>query len=106
LNVPYCIECYKEDKIEDICSDFASKHNISKNKLIFKYKESLIDQNQTLSEFLNNNNLINTNGIIIDAIDMPIVPSFFTIHLIKIIIISSCWNCNNSFSNCCNCKVS
>ena len=56
LNVPYCIECYKEDKIEDICSDFASKHNISKNKLIFKYKESSINQNQTLSEFLNNNN--------------------------------------------------
>ena len=27
LNIKYSIECYKEDKIEDICSDFSSKKN-------------------------------------------------------------------------------
>ena len=30
LNIKYTIECYKEDKIEDICSDFASKNKIDK----------------------------------------------------------------------------
>ena len=51
LNVQYSIECYKEDKIEDICSDFASEHKINKKKVIFKYKDNIVDQNQTLNQF-------------------------------------------------------
>ena len=34
LNVLYNVECYKEDKIEDICNDFASKNNIDKKKVV------------------------------------------------------------------------
>ena len=89
LNIQYNIECYKEDKIEDICSDFASKHKINKKKVIFKHKDNRVDQNQTLNQFLNNNNIINNNEILIDVIDSPFSPSFFSIHKIKIIIIAS-----------------
>ena len=90
LNIKYTIKCYKEDKIEDIFSDFASKNNISKNKIIFKYKDNLIEQNQTLNQFINNNNIINIKEIAIDVLDTPpISHSFFSIHKIKKIIILS-----------------
>ena len=90
LGVLYNVECYKEDKIEDICSDFASKNNINKKKVMFKYKDNLIEQNKTLNQFLNENNLnININEIKIDVIDFHGFPSFLSIHKIKIIIISS-----------------
>ena len=92
LNIKYTIECYKEDKIEDICSDFSSKNKIDKKKLIFKYKDNIVDQNQTLNQFLNNNNIININEIVIDVIDIPfspISPSFLITHKIKLIIIAS-----------------
>ena len=92
LNIKYTIECYKEDKIEDICSDFASKNKIDKKKLIFKYKDNIVDKNQTLNQFFNNNNIININEIVIDAIDIPfppISPSFLITHKIKLIIIAS-----------------
>ena len=91
LNIKYTIECYKEDKIEDICSNFASKNKINKKKLLFKYKDNKVDQNQTLNQFLNNNNII-INEFAIDVIDIPFSPissSFFIAHKIKIIIIAS-----------------
>ena len=82
----YSIECYKEDKVEDICSDFASKNNINKNKVIFKYKDISINQKLTLNEFLNENNIINIKDIKIDVIDSPFFPSFIIIHKVKLII--------------------
>ena len=88
LGVLYNVECYKEDKIEDICSDFASKNNINKKKVMFKYKNNLIEQNKTLYQFLNENN-ININEIKIDVIDFQGFPSFLNIHKIKIIVIAS-----------------
>ena len=84
LGTLYSIECFKEDKIEDICADFASKNNINKNKVIFKYQDNLVNQNQTLKEFLQEKNII-INDIKIDVIDSP-SPSCFTVHLIKIIV--------------------
>ena len=89
LNALYNVECYKEDKIEDICSNFASKNNINKKKVIFKYKNNLIDKNKTLNHFLNENNISNINEIKIDVIDYKGFPSFLSIHKIKIIIIAS-----------------
>ena len=44
LGILYSTECYKEDKIGDICSDFASKNNINKKKVIFKYKDKSVNQ--------------------------------------------------------------
>ena len=90
LNVLYNVECYKEDKIEDICNDFASKNNIDKKKVIFKHYDNLIDQNKTLNEFLMEND-ININEIKIDVIDanIPPSPSFLSMHNIKIIVILS-----------------
>ena len=84
LGTLYSIECFKEDKIEDICANFASKNNINKNKVIFKYQDNLVNQNQTLKEFLQEKNII-INDIKIDVIDSP-SPSCFTVHLIKIIV--------------------
>ena len=92
LNIKYTIECYKEDKIEDICSDFASKYKIDKKKVIFKYKDNIVEKNQTLNQFLNNNNIVNINEFVIDAVDIPFSPissSFFITHKIKLIIIAS-----------------
>ena len=89
LNVLYNVECYKEDKIEDICSNFASKNNINEKKVIFKYKDNLIDKNKTLNNFLKENNISNINEIKIDVIDYTGFSSFFSIHKIKIIIIAS-----------------
>ena len=89
LNVLYNVECYKEDKIEDICSNFASKNNINEKKVIFKYKDNLIDKNKTLNNFLKENNISNINEIKIDVIDYTGFLSFFSIHKIKIIIIAS-----------------
>ena len=90
LNVLYNVECYKEDKIEDICNDFASKNNIDKKKVMFKHNDNLIDQNKTLNQFLIEND-ININEIKIDVIDakIPLSPSFLSIHKIKIIVIIS-----------------
>ena len=34
---PYSIECYKEDKINDVFNEFAIQNNISLNNLSFKY---------------------------------------------------------------------
>jgi len=88
FGILYNVECYKEDKIEDMCSDFASKNNINKKKVMFKYKDKLIEQNKTLNQFLNENN-ININEIKIDVIDFHGFPSFLSIHKIKIIVIAS-----------------
>ena len=38
LGTLYSMECYKEDKVEDICSEFASKNNINKNKINLNIK--------------------------------------------------------------------
>ena len=86
LGTLYSMECYKEDKVEDISSEFASKNNINKNKIIFKYKDSSINQKITLNEFLNENNIININDIQIDVIDSHFFPTFITIHKVKLII--------------------
>ena len=80
----YSIECYKEDKIEDICADFASKNNINKNKVMFKYQDNLVNQKQALKEFLQEKNII-INDIKIDVIDSP-SPPCFTVHIVKIIV--------------------
>jgi len=85
LGILYSIECYKEDKIEDICTDFASKNNIDKNKVMFKYKDISVNPKQTLNEFLQEKN-ININNIKIDVIDSNIAPSFWSIHKIKLIV--------------------
>ena len=87
LGTLYSIECYKEDQIEDICENFASKNNINKNKVLFKYQGNSINQKQTLKEFLKGKNIININDIKIDVIDSH-SPHCFTIHKVKIIIIS------------------
>ena len=55
---------------------------------MFKYKDKLIEQNKTLNQFLNENN-ININEIKIDVIDFHGFPSFLSIHKIKIIVIAS-----------------
>ena len=92
LNIQYTIEYYKEDKIEDICSEFASKNKIDKKKVIFKFKDNIVDQNQTLNQFLNNNIIININEFVIKVYDIPFSPissSFFCTHKIKLIIITS-----------------
>ena len=86
LGILYSTECYKEDKIGDICSDFASKNNINKNKVMFKYKDQSVNQKLTLNEFLNKNNIVNINDIKIDVIDFHFSPSFFTVHKIKLIV--------------------
>ena len=87
LGILYSTECYKEDKIEDICSDFASKNNINKSKVMFKYKDHSINQKLTLNEFLNENNIVNINDIKIDVIDFHFNPSFFSLHKIKLIVV-------------------
>ena len=87
LGTLYSIECYKEDQIEDICENFASKNNINKNKVLFKYQGNSINQKQTLKEFLKGKNIININDIKIDVIDSH-SPHCFTVHKVKIIIIS------------------
>ena len=79
LNVLYNVECYKEDKIEDICNDFASKNNIDKKKVMFKHYDNLIDQNKTLNQFLNENN-INIGEIKIDVIETNLAPLSPPIH--------------------------
>lgn len=84
LGTLYSIECYKEDKIEDICANFASKNNINKNKVMFKYQDNLVNQKQTLKELLKEKNII-INDIKIDVIDSP-SPPCFTVHIIKIIV--------------------
>ena len=86
LGILYSTECYKEDKIEDICSDFASKNNINKSKVMFKCKDKLINQKITLNEFLNENNIVNINDIKIDVIDPYFSPSFFTAYKIKLVV--------------------
>ena len=86
LGALYTVECYKEDTIEDICSDFASKNNFDKKKVMFKYKDSSINQKLTLNEFLNENNIININDIKIDVIDSHFFPSFIALHKVKLII--------------------
>jgi len=81
LNIQYTIECYKEDKIEDICSEFASKNKIDKKKVIFKFKDNIVDQNQTLNQFLNNNIIININEFVIKVYDIPFFTYFIFIFL-------------------------
>ena len=76
LGILYSFECYKEDKIGDICSDFASKNNINKSKVMFKYKDKSINQKLTLNKFLKENNIVNINDIKIDVIDFHFSPSF------------------------------
>ena len=100
LNVLYNVECYKEDKIEDICDDFASKNKIDKKLVKFTNKNNLVDKNQTLNQFINENNM-NINEIKIDVVDINFVPppspvpsspltaSFLSVHSIKVIIVSS-----------------
>ena len=87
LGTLYNIECYKEDEIGDICSDFASKNNINKSKVMFKYKDHSINQKLTLNEFLNENNIVNINDIKIDVIDFHFNLSFFSLHKIKLIVV-------------------
>ena len=99
LNVLYKVECYKEDKIEDICDDFASKNKIDKKLVKFMHKNNLVDKNQTLNQFINENNM-NINEIKIDVVDINFVPppspvpssptaaSFWSVHLTKVIIVS------------------
>ena len=87
LGTLYSIECYKADQFEDICEIFASKNNINKNKVLFKYQGNSINQKQTLKEFLKGKNIININDIKIDVIDSH-SPHCFTVHKVKIIIIS------------------
>ena len=78
LGILYSVECYKEDKIEDICSDFACKNNINKSKVLFKYKDHSINQKL---------NIVNINDIKIDVIDFHFNPSFFTVHKTKLIVV-------------------
>ena len=85
LGTLYSIECYKEDQIEEICIDFASKNYINKNKILFKYQGNSINQKQTLNEFLKEKNINNINDIKIDVFD-SYSPSCFTVHKVKIII--------------------
>jgi len=89
LGVLYSEECYKEDKIGDICSEFASKNNINKKKVMFKYEDKSVNQKLTLNEFLKENNIINFSDIKIDVINSQFYPAFVTIHKIKLIVILS-----------------
>ena len=87
IYILYSIECYKEDKIEDICSEFASKNNINKKKVMFQYKDKSVNQKQTLNELLNEDNIVKINDIKIDVIDSHFSPSFFSMHKVKLIIV-------------------
>jgi len=52
---PYTIDCYKEDKIEDIFNDYALKHSLDINNLSFKYDitPDEIDPQQTFNQLIN-----------------------------------------------------
>ena len=45
------------DQFEDIFSDYASRKNINKNKLKFKYKDNEIDPRITIDEFIKKDNI-------------------------------------------------
>ena len=46
-----------EKKINDIFSNYLEKKNIDKDKVILKYKGSIIEPNQTINQFITKNNI-------------------------------------------------
>ena len=61
-NNKYKIDCFKENKIGDICYKYCSIMNKNMINLFFKYKGMNIDFDQTFDEFLSNVNKYNSSS--------------------------------------------
>ena len=67
INIP----CDKKDKIKDICEKFINKAQIDKNLVYYLYNGDKINEELTLEQIINNNN-INKIKILVNLINEEI----------------------------------